>query len=481
VARDPRAPCIIGVARRTWREEPAPEPLDMWEEMARAAGADAGPGEILSQLQSIQVVYCQSWQYDDPCGRLAERLGANPAHRFYSGLGGSVPVRLISETAASMATGDGDLALLVGGEALATLRHLPEPAWSFAPEEKPPFPISINPSEAANGIFQAYLTFALLDTARRAHLGLSIADHRDKLGSLLASMSQVAAADSEHAWFPIARKPDEITTVNPSNRMVATPYTKLMTAIMDVDMAAAVLVATDERADALGIDPDKRIYLRGSGTAVEPSTMASRPELWHSPAMERAMREALGDTPGEEVGHFDLYSCFSSSLSFGRDALGLGEDRVLTVTGGLPYHGGPGSNYDTHALAAMTEKLRTDPDALGLVSGIGMHMESHSAVLLSARPGDSSPTRSDPAPAAGEAEAGSTVPVADEAKGPARVVTYSTMYSREGPDWTALICDLPDGSRTYARTRDAVGEGEDLAGQTVTLEPGKRGSTTAHR
>lgn len=453
----------------------------MWEEMARTAGTDAGStagsAEILSRLQSIQVVYCQSWQYDDPCGRLAERLGANPAHRFYSGLGGSVPVRLISETGASMARGDLDLALLVGGEALASLRHLPDPAWSFAPEQKPPFPISIDPSEAANGIFQAYLTFALLDTARRAHLGRSIDDHRGQLGRLLSSMSEVAAADPDHAWFPVARKPDEITTPTPSNRMVTTPYTKLMTAIMDVDMAAAVLVATDEQADALGVDPDKRVYLRGSGTAVEPSTMASRPELWHSPAMERAMSEALGDTPAEQVGHLDLYSCFASSLSFGRDALGIAEDRVLTVTGGLPYHGGPGSNYDTHALAAMTETLRADPDALGLVSGIGMHMESHSAVLLSTRPGTFTPARATPASAA----AGSTVPVADDASGQGKVVTYSTMYSREGPDWTALICDLPDGSRTYARTRDPVGEEEDLAGQTVTLEPGKRGSTTAHR
>ena len=47
--------------------------------------------------------------------------------------------------------------------------------------------------------------------------------------------------------------------------MVATPYTKLMTAIMDVDMAAAVLLATEERADALGVPADQRVYLRGAG------------------------------------------------------------------------------------------------------------------------------------------------------------------------------------------------------------------------
>ena len=34
--------------------------------------------------------------------------------------------------------------------------------------------------------------------------------------------------------------------------MVAYPYTKLMTSIMDVDMAAAVVLASAEKADALG-------------------------------------------------------------------------------------------------------------------------------------------------------------------------------------------------------------------------------------
>jgi hypothetical protein len=30
-------------------------------------------------VQSLQVVFSQSWEYDDPCARLADRLGAAPA------------------------------------------------------------------------------------------------------------------------------------------------------------------------------------------------------------------------------------------------------------------------------------------------------------------------------------------------------------------------------------------------------------------
>jgi acetyl-CoA C-acetyltransferase len=472
VSVDPRAACIIGVARRTWREEPAPEPLDMWETLARAAAADAGRPDALKDLQSLQVVFSQSWEYDDPCARLAQRLGADPAVSAYSGLGGSVPVRLASEAGAAMARGQLDLALIVGGEALATRRHLPDPAWSYPPDEPKPYPITIDRLERKNGIFQAYLTFALLDTARRAHLGQSVEARRLEIGRLMAPMSELAAAQPEYAWFPVARTAEEISTATADNRMVATPYTKLMTAIMDVDMAAAVLLATEERADALGVPADQRVYLLGDGYAEEPATMAARPEPWRSPAMASAMHSALGGTPPDDVAYFDLYSCFASSLSFGADALGLEAGRRLTVTGGLPYHGGPGSNYSTHALAAMAEALRRDPGATGLVSGIGMHMTSHSASLWSTRPEAYVPSGpADPLP---------TVAVTGEAEGTGTVVTFSTVHSRQGPESTALICDLPDGSRTYARLDQPAPADADLAGRPVTLTPGDKGATTAH-
>ncbi|MGO8873100.1 MAG: acetyl-CoA synthetase [Acidimicrobiales bacterium] len=469
---DPRTPCIIGAARHTWREEPAPEPLDQWEEMARAAAADAGSPSALAGLGSLQVVYCQSWEYDDPCGRLSERLGADPAHRTYSGLGGSVPLRLVGDAAAAMLDGGLDLALVVGGEALATRRHLPDPPWSHRPPEPSPFPLTIDRDEARHGIYQAYLTFALFDTARRAYLGRTPVEHRDELGRLLAPLTEVAASQPEHAWFPVARAAAEITTPSPANRMVATPYTKLMTAIMDVDMAAAVLLATHARADELGVPAERRVYLRGLGTAEEPPAMASRPDLWRSPAMRAAMHGALGAVSGDDVTHLDLYSCFASSLAFARDALAITGDRDLTVTGGLPYHGGPGSNYTTHALAAMAEVLRRDPGSLGLVSGIGMHMAGHAASLWSTRPGTFTAAEP-PGPLP-------TVPVAHEADGAARIATFSTVHNREGPEWTALICDLPDGSRCYARLEDPPDD-DDLAGEAVTLAAGPRRVITAHR
>ncbi len=96
----------------------------------------------------------------------------------------------------------------------------------------------------------------------------------------------------------------------------------------------------------------------------------------------RAALQAAGVTV-DDVAHLDLYSCFPSSVAFAVDALGIDHPSVLdgsrpvTVTGALPYHGGPGSNYMTHSLAAMAQRLREDPGAYGLASGVGMHMTKH--------------------------------------------------------------------------------------------------------
>ena len=60
----------------------------------------------------------------------------------------------------------------------------------------------------------------------------------------------------------------------------------------------------------------------------------------------------------DDIDFFDLYSCFPSVVQITRDMLGIAEadPRELTVTGGLPYFGGPGNNYSMHAIASMMEK-----------------------------------------------------------------------------------------------------------------------------
>jgi acetyl-CoA C-acetyltransferase len=285
------------------------------------------------------------------------------------------------------------------------------------------------------------------------------------------------AAASPHAWFPVARSGPEISTASAENRMVAYPYTKLMTSIMDVDMSAALLLASAERADALGIPEAKRVYLRGFGYAEDPAHVADHLDLWRSPAMVAASSAALaGAGIGiDDVAHFDLYSCFASSVNFALDAIGVAEDdpRGVTQTGGLPYHGGPGSNYMTHSIAAMAETLRADPGTFGVTSGVGMHMQKHAYGLWSTEPGGALPLIAPVAPA-GPAGDGAATSIVESPDGTAVVATYSVLHGRDGgPDSSVLVCDLPDGGRCYAKLDGDLLEAEtdELIGRTVSLTP----------
>jgi len=483
-----RAPCLIGWAQVA--RHPG-EPLDAWAEALIATGVDP------ARVDSLDVVHCMSWPYDDPPGRLAERVGAAPRRRASSGIGGTTPLQLVAAAAERIAAGAADVCAVVGGEALDTVRRLrrvgERPAWSHRDPVRRPFPFEgpLPDGEVAHGLLQAYSTFALRDVARRAHRGEDVAEHRASLGELFAPMTKVAAANP-YAWFPVERTAAELTAVGPENRMVAFPYTKRLVAVMDVDLAGAVVLASAEAADRLGVPADRRVHLRGWGWATDPVAVAEHDDLWRSPGLAAAAGQALaGAGLGvDDVAHMDLYSCFPSSVSFALDALGLAADdsrAPFTLTGGLPYAGGAGSAYVLSSLAAAADRLVADPGAAGLVTGVGMHMTKHAAAVLSTTPGTLEPPSPDPGPAMRR-------PVVGAQHGPARLAAYTVHHDRAGVATDAVaVCDVgtaagedggeaggPRTARCYAVARDpdllAALEAEEWVGRAVALVDGGAGT-----
>jgi acetyl-CoA C-acetyltransferase len=467
-AADPRSPCIIGVAQMVSRpdEGPAPEPLDMWERTCVEAAADAhATGDVLQAVESLQIVYCQSWQYDDPPGRLSERLGIAPKHQFYSGIGGTTPQVLVDNAAEAIVSGEADVAIVCGAEALDTIRRLKKsgekPQWSHKDPERKPFPFEapFHPAEVAHEVFQAYTTFALWDVARRAHLGVAPDDYRQQIGELFSPMTTVAAANP-YAWFPVERSADEIVTATPENRMVAYPYTKYSISVMDVDLAGAIVIASHEAAERLGVPDDRRVYLRGWCYATDPVYVAEHDPTWASPAMAAASTEALrvAGCGIDDISHIDLYSCFPSSVFFALDALGLaqGDPRGVTVTGGLPFFGGAGSDYLTHSIATMVDVLRNDPGSFGLCSGVGMHMTKHVYGAYSTEPPPAAP-RPDQTAVQKQLDERPLKVIRDTHEGRATIVTYTALHGRDGnAEWGLLVCDVDDQAdvRCYARVTD---------------------------
>ena len=477
-----RDPCIIGVASHTVRGLAAPEPLDLAAQVLADAARDSGADGTLAAIDSLATTYCQTWQYDDLPLRLADQLGIAPRHRFAAGIGGTTPQQLVDDAAERILRGEIDVAAVVSAEALATRaaakKRGERPTYRFPPEAKRPFPweAPFHPAEVAHDVFQAWLTFALFDNARRAHLGIALDEYRRRLGAMFSAMTAVAAENPD-AWFPTFRTPDDISEPRPDNRMVGYPYTKYMVAVMDVDMAAALIVASDAAADRLGVPRDQRVYLRGWCYDTDPVYVAEHRDLYRSPAMAAASAEALSiaDAGIDDIAHLDLYSCFGASLHFACDALGIvpTDPRGVTVTGGLPYHGGPGSGYMTHSIAQMVRVLRDHPGDLGLTSGVGMANTKHVFAVYSTEPG--APRPPDAAAIQRRLDADGCAAIIEDYTGPATVATYSVVHGRDGaPEWGLVVCDLPgDSGRIYAKLLDAdalvAAERSELIGAAVSI------------
>ncbi|MCP2364770.1 acetyl-CoA C-acetyltransferase [Nonomuraea thailandensis] len=463
---DPRTPCLIGIAQRTIREQPGPEPLDLWESVAREAAADARlPVE---RLDSIQIVWTDSWYYDSPVGRLAERLGAAPRHQVYSKVGGTAPQLLIGAAAAAIAAGELDSALIAGAEALATRRayrkageHAP---WSHPADPKPPYGWERppHPSALAHGLFLPVHTYPIMETARRAAAGLTIEGEIRERARIMAPMTEVAAANP-HAWRRAVRTPGELA----GGRFVGWPYTSDTVAVLEVDQAAAVVLASSELADRLGVPADQRVYLRGWAYAEDTWEVATRPALGSSPAIAHAA-EAAFERAGlglDDMNALDLYSCFAIALRQACDAIGLDplDPRGLTVTGGLPYAGGPASDYVLHSTATMAGLLRAQ-SGHGLVSGVGMHLTKHTYAVWSSEPGG---RLGDVAPV----HVAKEVPLVDSYEGVGVVAGYTVAHGRDGgAEKGFLVVDVP-GGRAYAVVSERglleEAEGRELVGEEV--------------
>ncbi len=488
MALDRRTPVIVGVGQVTQRvdEGEGSEPLELLVKALRQAEADAGaaPARLLAAANSIRVVQILSWRYRDPGALIAERVGASPRHTLYTGPGGQWPQALVNRSALDIQLGRADVVLIGGVEtwrsrvrARAAGHHR---SWPRQTEETTPTEVLgedtnySHPAELARGVLLPVHHYPLYETALRTAARRSLTDHDAHVAALWSRFSAVAATNP-NAWNQRAYSSEELLATTAANRMVALPYRKRWCSNNSVDMAAALILCSAERATALGIDRGRWVFPLAGFDAADPPYVSIRADLHSSPAIRQAGKTAFGlaGVGIDDIAHVDLYSCFPSAVQLAAHELGLSLDRPLTVTGGLPFAGGPWNNYVSHAVATMVEVLRGDPSTVGLVTGLGGFVTKHAIGLYStASPSDGFRWESSTSTPPGRT-------VADDYEGPATVESWTVMYSRAGdPETGIATCLTPDDRRAWATSTDpdtlATMTTEDLAGQKATLAAGGR-------
>src|SRR5450631_2012214 len=263
-----RIPVIVGVGEIVDRPKEIAaglEPLDLLEQALKRAEQDSG-GQLLDEIQSLDIVNFLSWRYRDPEKQLAQRLGIQPSHCYYGPVGGESPIRYLHEAAKRIARGECSVAAVCGAEAQSTATkaerakiELPWTPFAHDVEEPKRGAAFQKPMAVKLGVFRPVTIYPFYEAASSAHWGQTPREAMAESGALWSRYSEVAS-HNPNAWLKRHFAADEITTPTADNRLIAWPYTKLMVANPTVNMGAAVLMTSLAKARAAGISEDRLIY-----------------------------------------------------------------------------------------------------------------------------------------------------------------------------------------------------------------------------
>ncbi len=479
---NPNTPVIIGVGQLLQRiNDPlqGKEPIDMMVAAVKKAAEDAGNPGLLKQVESVCVIR-GAWKYRQPAGYVAAAIGSPSAEKTGTCYGGNMVQSLLNVSALEILTGEKSLLVLTGaenGNTQARARkagiELPmkktDGAYDRMVGKEEPMS---SEAEVARGIVQPIQMYPIFENAVRYAANESIKAHQEKVSNLCARFSNVAEGNP-NAWIREPMEAEAIRTSGPRNRMVSFPYPKLMNSNNAVDMSAAIILCSLEKARALGIPENRLVYPWAGTDAHDTYFVSERDNLHSSPAIRIAgarVLELAGLTT-ESLDFVDVYSCFPSAVQVAAGELGLPLDRQLTVTGGMTFGGGPLNNYVMHSIARTVELLRENPGGKALVTANGGFLTKHAFGVYSTEPPaqdflhqnvqeevDHCPRR--------ECLAGY--------EGKAHIESYTVMFSGEGPAVGHAACLTSAGKRTWANTTDpdvmAAMTKEEFCGHPVTVD-----------
>ena len=491
-------PILVGCGEVTDLTTPVEQgrsPFDLAAQAARLALKDAGGRGIAAAIDTVAMLRL----FADTSHRFATKLGSStnppksvagwlgldPARLAYTWNGGNMPQYLVNLFAEAIARGEIRAALIVGGEALRTQhgverQNLPV-SWHEDPGGAPELigdpRRGWNDEEDRHNLRAAIAFYPLFENAIRGARGRSIDAHLQAMAKLFARFAAVAA-ENPLATRREAFSAERLSTVDAGNRWVGFPYPRLMNSNAFIDQAAAFLMTSVGTARSLGIPEANWVFLHGCADGHDHWYVSERIDFHSSPAIRRGIRLALDMAAREldDMRFIDLYSCFPSAVEIACEEIGLGEDdpRGLTVTGGLPYFGGPGNNYVTHSICHMMRRLRAHPGSYGLITANGNYVTKHSFGVYSTTPTAGPWRRQDPRVLQGELDRLPKAPYTEAPSGAARIETYTVMHGKAGPQYAIVFGRLEaSGERFIANVPAHRAVLEDLQAREGLGRPGK--------
>ena len=383
-------PVVIGLGsmQQTGNFLDLGEALILMEQVTQAAIKDTTNNNISKYIDEVQVPKGY-WKYRDPGKWIAQRNGFPNAETSVTKIG-VLQQNLINSACKKIISGKIRASLIVGGEArykkiraLIEAKEYIETELTRNPDHyvKAKDDLHVKQEEEHLGLM-AVGYYAILESALRAKKTLSIDEHKEYLGKMYSRFSKIAAQNPD-GWSQKDFHWEEIANVTQKNTLQALPYNKFHCTSWNVNQASAMILCSEEVADELNIPLSRRVYPLASSETNHMIAAIHRPNLTKPIGLELAAEYILKICNQNNIkpNAFELYSCFPVAVQMFAEALFLKDNENLTVTGGMPFAGGPLNNYMIHSTIKMLTIIRNNPSTVGLVTGVSGMMTKQSFAL----------------------------------------------------------------------------------------------------
>ena len=362
------------------------EALFLMDQAVKEALSDSGNKSIKDHIDEIRIPK-GFWRYRDPGKWIAKNNDFRNIPTTYVTKIGVLQQNLINEACLKIENGEINASIILGGEArYKQLRSVIEKKEYFETKlnENPDFYIKAKEDlygdeelEELGAMAVGY--YATIETAIRKNDHEKIDEHQNNIASMYEEFSKVASNNND-AWLDHSYSKKEILETSKKNKMLAYPYNKLHCTSWNVNQSAALIICSEELANKLKIDNKKRVYPISSSENNHMIAIQQRPKLYESLGMVYAANSINKTMKRLDIrlDAYDLYSCFPAAVKMFSKSLELGSEIPKTITGSMPYAGGPLNSYVIHSTVKMIQKIRAMEVNHGLVTGVSGMMTKQS-------------------------------------------------------------------------------------------------------
>ncbi len=470
---NPSLPVLVGVGAAQQRMAEAGAGLDTTALITQAVAtalADADCAALSSHVDWIGATRGLD-RLPDVARRVSESLGVAA---FTVAADAGIPQQtLINHALEAVRSGAAEVAIVCGGETKFRADTARRAGVELSDHDqaglRPDLDMSpqgeiVARPEIEIGAVAPVQQYALIDSARRATHGWTLDEHRDDIAAIWHRFNEVARRNPR-ADFGAPMSAEAIRDPGPTNRPIAFPYNKWHNSQWGVDQASALVFCSTATADRLGVDHDRRVYPHVGVESSLSLSMSRRADLHRWPAM-RVLGEATAAHIGRPLASMDfveLYSCFPVAVRVQQAELDLDPAGTPTLTGGMPFAGGPFNSFVYQATVTMIETVRSAPGSFGAVSAVSGLLTKPALAVWSTEPPAGGLLLAD---LADEAKAVTAIaPLDEDPDGAGTVAAYTVIYAGTEPARVCAVVDLDSGERAVAAVDDS-----DLAASAVKEE-----------